>query len=233
MEFSTLPSEQPVGGKEKPIDELDTTEKSRMCPEGMEYDKDRICQKITILETTEMNVYSTTEFDEHVGGVENVKGCPKGTRYDEEGDCQEISPSTPVKPIVDPKKLLKRDGSCPDGYTLVQGRCLYTANTDSVTDQDGLPVKGMQPKVSREPIDSVRLVPALSDNSCPVGTAYVDNGLCRPLIRPITSKHICPATHELVNGECIVKLPKLDRSELTTPFTMPEHKARGEEPTDI
>jgi len=170
--------------------------------------------------TTEITDEVTTELNENVGGVENPKGCPDGTERDEQGYCQSIKPSNSTKLITDPKLLLKKDGSCPDNYKMIEGRCLYikpqTNSTlysgDSTGDEI---ISDIKPKSGSDESSKIELVPVLSDNSCPEGTVYSSYGLCQKRARPSSANLLmkpdgsCPDDFELIDGKCSKKNPKI------------------------
>jgi len=150
---------------------------------------------------------------------ENLSRCPEGTKHDERGSCQEIEPSSTKKVSTDLKSLLKKDGSCPDNYKMVEGKCLYikpktktTLYPDGTTADVGDLIR-IRPKSGNEGTNMFEKVPLVDDNSCPEGTEYSEYGICQRRIRPSNSTPIikahrrCPNGFELVNGKCTYKTP--------------------------
>jgi len=232
IETSSNLSKNMIVHEEQPVTELNTSKISGACPEGMKHGKHGICEEIQPSGTTEVTVELTTELNENEGGVENPKGCPKGTEPDEEGACQETKPSKPTKIVTDPKDLLKKDGSCPDNYKMIDSQCLYIKpKTNSTLYPGGLSAddsvsNGIRPKSSIDESSKVELVPVLSDNSCPEGTEYSEYGLCEKRIRLLNSNPrmkadgSCPDDFELINGKCSYKHAKTpNQAELSTTTT--------------
>jgi hypothetical protein len=209
-------SETMIIHDEEPVTELNIPKKSGGCSKGM---KHGICEEIQLPNTTEVNIELTTE---NVGGVENIKGCPKGTEPDEQGACQEIKPTNSTKTITNLKVLLNKDGSCPDNYKIIEGRCLYIKSKINSTLYPGDSTR-LQTRNGVEQSSKVELVPVLPDNSCPIGTEYSEYGLCQkhahasnlnPRLKPDGS---CPNDFELINGKCTYKNSKIHvPSESTT-----------------
>jgi len=221
IETSSNPSENMLIHEEQSSAELNIPKITGACPEGMEHGNHGICQEIQPSETTEVTDQSTTDLNEHVGGVEDIKGCPQGTQPDEQGACQETIPSISTKIATDPKLLLKQDGSCPDDYKMIGGRCLYVKPKPNST----LYPSGLQadqhvsivtrPKIGNDESSKAELVPVLPDNSCPEGTEYSEYGLCqRRILLSNSNPHIkldgsCPDDFELINGKCSYKTFKV------------------------
>jgi hypothetical protein len=244
IETSSVPVEDVTVHEDKPVTELNPLQKSGACPEGMHHGKHGICEEITPSETTEMTVESSSNINESVGGVENIKGCPEGTEPDEQGACQEIKPSKAIKITSDPKRLLKKDGSCPESYKMIEGRCLYIKPKTSATlypsgsTSDELAPMIRRPYNGNEESSKVELVPVLSDNSCPEGTEYSEYGLCQKRLRPINSNlriksdGSCPDGYELINGKCSSKDSKVQtqrRFSTTTTMSMSDSTTLAEE----
>jgi hypothetical protein len=217
IESSSMTSEEMVIHEEEPVTQLNIPKKSGACPEGMKHGKHGICEEIQPPNTTEFNVELTTDLHESVGGVENIKGCPEGTEPDEQGACQEIKPTNSTRIITDLKVLLNEDGSCPNNYKLIEGRCLYIKlKINSTVYSSGSTVQEsgsllIQPKNSIDQSSKVELVPVLPDNSCPEGTEYSEYGLCQKYIHASDSNPrmkpdgSCPDDFELINGKCTYK----------------------------
>jgi len=221
IESVSLPSKDIVVYEEEPVTHINTPIRDGACPEGWEHGEHGICQEIKLVDTTEVTVELTTYLDKNLGNDENLGRCPEGTEHDDQGACQEIKPSTPTKLITDPKVLLKPDGSCPENYKMVEGRCLYVKPTTNSTlysselkTGDNVP-NGMRPKSGTDKTAKVELVPVLSDNSCPEGTEYSEYGLCQKRIDSSSSKLVmkadgsCPDGFELINGKCSYKNSKI------------------------
>jgi hypothetical protein len=181
---------------------------------------------------------------------ENLSRCPEGTKHDERGSCQEIEPSSTKKVSTDLKSLLKKDGSCPDNYKMVEGKCLYikpktktTLYPDGTT-ADVSDLIRIRPKSGNEGTDMFEKVPILADNSCPEGTEYSEYGLCQRRIRPSNSTPImkahgrCPNGFKLVNGKCTYKTPttqdesRSSTAETSTLLSTSEATTRTEEPVN-
>jgi hypothetical protein len=162
------------------VTEMDELQKSGACPDGMKRGEHGICEEIQIHDTTEINIELTTDPHENVGGIENIKGCPPGTEADEQGSCQEIKPTNSTTKITNPKALLNDDGSCPDNYKMIEGRCLFIK---SKTNSTLIPSQMQNDLESKSKLE---LVPVLSDNSCPEGTEYSEYGLCQKRLHPPT-----------------------------------------------
>jgi RAB protein geranylgeranyltransferase component A len=213
-ETSSMHFEDMIVHEEQPVTELNITEKSGTCPEGIVHG---ICQKIQSSTSIEVTVELTTDHNENVGGVENIKGCPEGTEPDEQGACQQITPTKSTQITTDPKSFLKQDGSCPDNYKMIEGRCLYTKisrkstsyPSGSIVDETVSIV--IQPKYDNGQNSKIELVPVLSDNSCPEGTEYSEYGLCQKRARLSNSglrmkaDGSCPDDYELINSKCTYK----------------------------
>jgi hypothetical protein len=190
------------------------------CLGGMKHDKDGICKEIKLSEsttTTEDNIVSTTDVNDDKRKEVNLMECPEGAKRDEDGSCQPIQPSSTTKPITDPKILLKEDGSCPDDYKMIEGRCLYvkpkTKSTLPLKTSDD-DVSSIQPKVGKD-ISQYELVPVLADNSCPEGTEQAEFGLCQKRVPT------CPIGSEFLDGKCLPKrLPS--GPKFTTSTSIPE-----------
>jgi len=221
VESSSLTSEEMIIHEEEPVTELNLPKKFGACPEGMTRGEHGICEEIQSLVTTEVNVELTTVPNENVGGVENIKGCPEGTESGEQGECEETKPSNSTKMITDPKALLNEDGSCPDNYKMIEGRCLYIKlKTNSTSYPGGSIVQEnvsilLQPKTGIEQSSKVELVPVLPDNSCPEGTEYSEYGLCQKRIHGFDSNPrmkpdgSCPDDFELIDGKCTYRNSKI------------------------
>jgi sulfur carrier protein ThiS len=234
LEHSSTTTQPMIIHEKQKFTKLNVPKRYGSCPEGMKHGKHGICQKIQSFNTTKVMVETTTELYENVGGVETIKGCPEGTKPDEQGACQSIKSSNSTKNITNPKLLLRKDGSCPDNYKMIDGRCLYiklktnsTLYPNGVNGQDSVSTL-MQPKTGVDESSKVELVPVLADNSCPEGTEYSEYGLCQkhahvsnsnPRMKPNGS---CPDDFELINGKCTYKNSKLHVSleSTTTPKMM-------------
>jgi len=233
IETSSLPSEDVIVHEEESVIKVIIPKKSGACPEGMEHGVHGICQEINLSDTTEVNVELTTDINESQGGVENLKGCPEGTEQDERGACQEIKPSNSTKIISNPKNLLKKDGSCPDTYKMIDGRCLYIKSKTNSTFYRSGSTSGdhvstaIRPKSSVDDSSKVELVPVLSDNSCPEGTEYSEYGLCQKRTRlPKSNPRMkadgsCADNFRSINGTCLYKdstirtQPKLTKTTIS------------------
>jgi len=228
IETSSIYSEKMIIPEEQPVTDLNISDKSGTCPEGMTHGKYGICEEIEPFNTTEAMVELTTDLNESSGGVENIKGCPEGTEPDEQGACQEIKPSKSTKMITNPKVLLNKDGSCPDNYKMIDGRCLYIklkTNSTSYSGDSRIEENVstlIQPKTGVDESSKVELVPVLSDNSCPEGTEYSEYGLCQKQARisksnpRMKSDGSCPDDFELINGKCTYKNSKIQISSVST-----------------
>lgn len=226
-----VPDDKPISGlstTENPVTqsilvtELNTIQKLGACSEGMEHGEHGICRPIKVPVTTEINIQSTTDLNDNLSGPIDLTACPKGMKHDEQGDCQEIDRSNIKKPIIDPKILLKPDGSCPDNYQMIDKRCLYmgvkknsTVYSNELTSDKFS--NRLQAKSGNGETEKIELIPVLADNTCPPGTESWENGLCRKSVRPLISKRPCPDNYELTNGKCIHKISKVPkRIESTT-----------------
>jgi hypothetical protein len=206
------------------------------CAEGSRRDENGICKEIKPSEhitTTELNVESTTTIRNDKQNEVNLMDCPEGTKRDEDGACQEIQRSSTIKSTVDPKTLLKEDGSCPDGYILLEGRCLIgksKLNSTLTSGTFGNSGTRLNPRVGKDESSQYELIPVLDDNSCPEGTEHAEFGLCR---RRIAS---CPLHQELVNGKCLPKKlstePTLTKST-TIPTTDSHDELTESTPTEV
>lgn len=238
FETSSNLSNNTVVHEEQPVIELHTPKMLGGCPEGMKHGKHGICEEIHLSSTTKVTVELTTDLNEKEGGVDNLQGCPEGTKPDEEGACQEIKPSKPKKIITDPKTLLKKDGSCPDNYKMIESQCLYIKpKTNSTLYPSDSTVgnhfsNGIRPKSSIDESTKFELVPVLPDNSCPEGTEYSEYGLCQRRIRLSNSNPrmkadgSCPDDFELINGKCsykTVKVPSQAGLSTTTTISVSEN----------
>ena len=231
IESSSVTSEKIIIHADKPVVVEDITVKSGACPEGMEHGEHGICQEMKFIETTEFTIEATTDIEKNLGVEEVPKGCPEGAEPDEQGACQEIKPSNLKKVNPDPKSLLKKDGSCPDNYKMIEGRCLFIKpkkNLSYSTTNDNIS-NGIRPKSSTD--DSVKFesVPVLSDNSCPEGTEYSEYGICQKRILvltsdvPVKADGRCPDNFEIINGKCSPKKSKVQNLlELTTKISKSE-----------
>jgi sulfur carrier protein ThiS len=234
FEHSSTITQPVIIREEQNFTKLNVPKRFGSCPKGMKHGKHGICQKIQSFNTTKVMVQSTTELYENVGGVETIKGCPEGTTPDEQGACQSIKSSNSTKKITNPKSLLRKDGSCPDNYKMIEGRCLYIKlKTNSTLYPNGVNGQGsvstlIQPKTGVDESSKVELVPVLADNSCPEGTEYSEYGLCQkrarvsnsnPRMKPNGS---CPDDFELINGKCTYKNSKMHvpLESTTTPKIM-------------
>jgi len=200
------------------------------CPEGMEHGEHGICREIQPSQPTTVIMETTTILKEVLSGQENLNKCPESTQRNEQGSCQEIQPSNKAEITTDPKVLLKSDGSCPDGYKMVEGTCLFMKpKTKPILYPSGPTVdyiapESMKPRVGQDSSILVRKVPVLPDNSCPIGTEYIENGLCEERILPtksnlkMSSDGHCPEDFELINDKCTYKSSKLrhESQDLTT-----------------
>jgi hypothetical protein len=227
---------------EKPLAVKTTTKKFGSCPEGMEHGEHGICKTVKVSETSIVDTETITQFNNDTRGEVNLMGCPEGTKRDQEGSCLEIKSSNKTKTITDLKILLKKDGSCPDNYKMVEGRCLYVKpKTNSTLPLSNLPPtdisRGVQPRDGKGGTSQSELVPVLRDNSCPEGTEYSEYGLCQKLTRPSNSKidiqsnHPCPDGLELVNGQCTRKNSP-NPTEFTTSTDKSESTTTGPRPID-
>jgi hypothetical protein len=231
IETSSNPSENMLIHEEQSATELIIPKITGACPEGMEHGIHGICQEIQPSETTEVTDQSTTDLNEHVGGVEDIKGCPQGTQPDEQGACQETIPSISTKIATDPKLLLKQDGSCPDDYKMIGGRCLYVKpKTNSTLYPSGLQAAHHvsivpRPKSVNDESSTAELVPVLPDNSCPEGTEYSAYGLCQKHTHlsnsnfHVTANGSCPDDFQLINGKCLYKNSKIQTKPIFTTTT--------------
>lgn len=203
-------SETIITDEEEPVTKLNLSKNSGVCPEGMQHVQGGRCEEISPSSTTEVNIELTTNRNESAGGVENPQGCPQGTEADEQGACQEIKPSNSRKKINNLKDLLNKDGSCPDNYKRIEGRCLYIKSQTNST--------RLQARNGLEQNSKIELVPVLPDNSCPVGTEYSEYGLCQKRVLPSNSTprtksdNSCPDEFEFVNGKCTYKKSKVNIS---------------------
>jgi hypothetical protein len=232
IEPSSFTTEKMIIDADKPVAVENVPIKTGACPQGMNHGQHGICQEIKFSETTEATLNATTDTDKNLESEQfPKKGCPTGTEPDEQGACQEIKPLNSTKIVTDPKFLLKKDGSCPDNYKMVEGRCLYIKPkknpklaTNYLEDDDNV-----RPKSVNEEGTKLESVPVLSDNSCPEGTQYSEYGLCQKRIRPLNSGVAmkadgrCPDNYELINGKCSQKKSKVQSLlDLTTKISKSE-----------
>jgi len=191
------------------------------CPEGMVHGAHGICQKMELTETTTVG---KEDLDRKV----NLNDCPKGTKKDEQGACQEIEPTDTKNKTTDPKMLLQKDGSCPENFKMVAGKCLYI-KPKSKLPLYPLPPKSLKPKSGNAETIEYEKVPILADNSCPEGTEYREKGFCQRRISPSNSKFNvnadgkCPTDFELIDGKCTPKSSKEQdqSSEASTTSILP------------
>ena len=210
-------------------DRYENTEDEDMtkdCPKGMERDQRGHCQKIQSFNRMKIAPKSHTDHYENAEDADVTKGCPEGTEADEQGACQEIKPSRSTKTKTDPKAFLKEDGSCPDNYKMIDGRCLYIkSKTNSTVYPGALTVEenvsvAFRPKSRTDESSKVELVPVLPDNSCPEGTVYSEYGLCQKhthLVKSnprMKSDGSCPDDFELIDGKCTYKNTKAQSSSM-------------------
>ena len=217
VSIETTTTENAVTHQEESVTEVHSPKKTNVCPNGMKSGEHDICEEIQDPNTTEINIELTTDLHENVGEIENIKGCPPGTEADEQGSCQEIKPTNLTAKITNPKALLNDDGSCPDNYKMIEGRCLYIKSKINSTIILSQVKNDLEPKFKHES------VPVLPDNSCPEGTEYSEYGLCQKRPHPPASNHqtksdsSCSIDYELINGKCTPKSSKTQvQLELTT-----------------
>jgi hypothetical protein len=236
IESSSFTTEQMIIHEEKPAPVEIVPKRMGACPEGMEHGEHGICQKVKFSETTEATFNATADTDKNLESEQfPKKGCPDGTQPDEQGACQEIKPLNSTKIVTDPKLLLKKDGSCPINYKMVEGRCLFIKpkknpklNSNYLAADDNVRYGG-RPKSVNDEGTKLESVPVLSDNSCPEGTEYSEYGLCQKRTRPLNSGVAikadgrCPDNYELVNGKCAQKKSKVEKLlDLTNKISKPE-----------
>jgi len=198
----------------------DPTRNTGGCPEGQKHGKHGICEDVKTSETTTINAETTSD------GM-NYMDCPGGLKRGDDGFCPEINPINRTA-SVNPKGLLKPDGSCPDNYVKINEKCLYIKpkSNESLTGGDLNPTTS-----STNDVNSSDIVHVESGNVCPQGTEYFTNGLCRK--RPASPKgdfdangnRICPANYNSIDGKCIPKDVKDD----STPTSVQESTTRLEE----
>jgi len=232
IESSSFTPETVIIHEDKPVAVEIVRIKTGACPQGMKHGQHGICQEVKFSETTEATFNATTVTDKNLESEQfPKKGCPNGTEPDEQGACQEIKPFNSTKIVTDPKVLLKKDGSCPDNYKMVEGRCLYIKpkkNSKLVSNYLAAD-DNVRPKSVNDEGIKLESVPVLSDNSCPEGTEYSEYGLCQKRIRPLSSGVAmksdgrCPDNYELINGKCSQKKSKVQSLlELTTKISKSE-----------
>jgi len=209
-----------------PVVKDDPLPKDGSCAEGMKHGEHGICEPMDATETT-------TAFGGSSDPKEDLHSCPEGTKHDDQGACQEINPPKTTKITTDPKYFLKPDGSCPDNYKMVEGRCLYIKSKPKTKFYPGGAIidestrNQMKAKIGNTETAMFEKVPMLADNSCPEGTEYSEVGLCQRRINSTLNMKPdsrCTGDFELIDGKCTLKASKIqDETPLpTTTSTLPD-----------